>query len=396
MRAVVDTAAEGVIVADREGRITSFNRAAENILGFEAREVIGQNVSVFQPEPHRSNHDQYIKRYLETGNPRIIGFGREVEGMRKDGGLVPLFLSVSEARVGSKLYFTGLIRDITEHKEAQDYIRRSRTSLAHAQAIAHLGNWDLDVTTDQLHWSDEVYRICGLIKGQKVLNYKTFLEAVHPDDRYLVVEAINNSLYDNEEYNLEHRIVRPDGSIRIVHEKGDVVRNEMDDPVRMVGTVQDITDRKKAEEELIRARQSAEMYAQELRQTLEISENMRQALEDELKVASELQKSLLPSRLQPIPEVYISWEFMPCEALGGDMINVFKPDPDHLAAYIFDVSGHGVPSALLTFSISQSLSLQGGLVWETDQSNGGGRRPCGGTGRHPDPARFGISGGTFR
>jgi phosphoserine phosphatase RsbU/P len=370
LRTIADTAVEGIITTDINGRIQAFNHAAEIIFGYDADEVIGHNVSMLQSEPDRSRHDGYIQRYLETRDAHIIGVGREIEGLHKNGRRVPLHLSLSEARVDDKTYFTAIIKDIRDLKMAREQMEQSQTSLAHAQAIAHLGNWDLDVLTNRLMWSDEMYRICGLEKEKAELTYQLFLEAIYPDDRFRVMEAINSALYDRETYDIEHRIVRPDGTIRFVHGKGQVVYDEDGEPVRMMGAIQDITEQKMNEEEMIKARTSAEMFAQELKDTLEVSETLRQALIDELKVAAELQMNLLPPKDPPAPEIELTWKFMPCEALGGDMFNVFRPDSDRLGVYIFDVSGHGVPSALLTFSIAQSLSLQGRLIREDESSNG--------------------------
>ncbi|OOG23932.1 hypothetical protein B1C78_09760 [Thioalkalivibrio denitrificans] len=119
LRAVVDTAADGIVTIDARGRIESFNRAAERLFGYAASEVIGGNVSRLMPEPERSRHDGYLKRYLDTGEARIIGTGREVTGLRKDGGLIPVSLAVSEVKLGARRLFTGILHDLTERKRAE-------------------------------------------------------------------------------------------------------------------------------------------------------------------------------------------------------------------------------------------------------------------------------------
>jgi len=118
LRAILETAVEGIITINERGTIESFNRAAEKIFGYRAREVIGRNVSILMPAPHREAHDGYLANYLRTGHAKIIGIGREVVGRRKGGTLFPMDLSVSEVRLADRRLFTGFVRDITERKQA--------------------------------------------------------------------------------------------------------------------------------------------------------------------------------------------------------------------------------------------------------------------------------------
>ena len=116
--AILDTTVDAIITINEFGCVHSFNKAAERIFGYGAEEVIGENVSMLMPDPYRSEHDGYLKRYLETQEPRIIGIGREVTGLRKDGSVFPMELAVSETKGPNKL-FTGIVRDITLRREMQ-------------------------------------------------------------------------------------------------------------------------------------------------------------------------------------------------------------------------------------------------------------------------------------
>ena len=119
LRAILETAVEGIITIDQHGIVESMNAAAERIFGYSASEIIGQNISLLMPSPHREAHDGYIENYIRTGRAKIIGVGREVAGRRKDGTIFPMDLSVSEVKLATGRMFTGFVRDITERKRLE-------------------------------------------------------------------------------------------------------------------------------------------------------------------------------------------------------------------------------------------------------------------------------------
>ena len=142
LHAVVENAIDGIITIDARGVITSWNPAAGRIFGYAADEVIGQRIETLMPEPYRSEHAGYLTRYLRTGERRIIGIGREVTGLRKDGSAFPMELGVAEARVGDRRSFTGTVRDITERKRAEqerEYLLESeRVARSEAERAARM------------------------------------------------------------------------------------------------------------------------------------------------------------------------------------------------------------------------------------------------------------------
>lgn len=120
VRAIVETAAEGIIVISEQGAIDRFNPAAERMFGHAEAEVMGKNVSMLMPSPDREAHDGYLAHYLATGEKRVIGSGREVVGMRKGGATFPMELAVSEVRLADHRMFTGIVRDISERKRVEE------------------------------------------------------------------------------------------------------------------------------------------------------------------------------------------------------------------------------------------------------------------------------------
>lgn len=129
LEAIIDTAIDGIITIDSMGIVESINPAALELFGYEASEVIGNNISMLMPDPDRSQHDSYIENYKSSGKKKIIGIGREVRGLRKDGTTFPFRLAVSEVFYREKRIFTGIIHDLTNEKEAQERLVRHTEEL---------------------------------------------------------------------------------------------------------------------------------------------------------------------------------------------------------------------------------------------------------------------------
>ncbi|CAI2934419.1 PAS domain S-box protein [Aminobacter niigataensis] len=139
LRSILDTVLDATIVIEKDGTIVSFNAAAVRQFGYQEEEVRGQNVRMLMPEPYRGGHDGYIQRYLTTGEKRIIGIDRVVVGRRKDGSTFPMKLAVGEMKSGSKTYFTGFVRDLTEREESATRLQEIQDELARLSRLNELG-----------------------------------------------------------------------------------------------------------------------------------------------------------------------------------------------------------------------------------------------------------------
>src|SRR5688572_2515918 len=131
-RSVIESAVDAIVVIDARGHIEAFNPAAERLFGYDAGDVIGQNVRMLMPSPYREEHDGYLTRYMETGKAKIIGLGREVTGMRRDGTTFPLHLSVGEMLIKGGQKFTGILHDLSARVRMEEQIREQA-------ALARLG-----------------------------------------------------------------------------------------------------------------------------------------------------------------------------------------------------------------------------------------------------------------
>lgn len=139
-RAIVEAAVDAIITIDASGLIESANRAAERLFGYDASDLIGHNVSMLMPSPYREEHDCYIRRYLRTGVKKIIGLGREVNGLRRDGSTFPMELAISELRVADRIMFTGIVRDISERKQFERDLTERTAAVAETNRILQEAN----------------------------------------------------------------------------------------------------------------------------------------------------------------------------------------------------------------------------------------------------------------
>jgi two-component system sensor kinase FixL len=139
LRSILETVPDAMIVIDEQARIQFFSAAAERLFGYEAAEVIGENIKILMPDPYREQHDGYMHRYLTTGERRIIGIGRVVVGQSKDGATFPIELAVGEMRSSGQRYFTGFIRDLTERQKTEARLQELQSELVHMSRFTALG-----------------------------------------------------------------------------------------------------------------------------------------------------------------------------------------------------------------------------------------------------------------
>jgi two-component system, LuxR family, sensor kinase FixL len=140
LHTILDTVPDGMVVIDERGIVQSLSATAERMFGYTADKVCGQNVSMLMPSPYRENHDNYLARYLRTGERRIIGLGRVVAGQRRDGTTFPMELAVGEVRgEGRHHLFTGFVRDLTERQSTQQRLQELQSELSHVSRLSEMG-----------------------------------------------------------------------------------------------------------------------------------------------------------------------------------------------------------------------------------------------------------------
>jgi len=250
--AIVDAALDCIVTIDHEGCITEFNPAAEQAFGYRRDEVLGKHLAdVIIPPSLREKHRQGFAHYLATGEARVLGKRIEMTAVRADGSEFPIELAITRIPLEGPPSFTGYLRDITERKRAEQELRRSEAFLAEAQHLSRIGSFSWRVPTDEITWSEQLYRIFQIDQDAQV-SFELIGTRIHPEDLSVFQEHIERSRRDSSDLRLEFRLQMPDGAVKYVHVvahiRGDHGQQEY------IGAVQDVTERRSSEEALSKAR----------------------------------------------------------------------------------------------------------------------------------------------
>lgn len=243
----IDNIFDALIMINNRGIIALVNNQAVNLFGYSEEELVGQNIKMLMPSPFQENHDDYIKSFLDTGEAKVMGIGRQVLGKRKDNVSFPMDLAITQMKLENEHYFIGIIRDISERKKLEDRLILGKKILDKAQQISKTGSWEWDVINNKIYWTDEVYRIFGQGPQKFDATYEAYINAIHPDDREHVQEVVNNAFQFGNYFKVHHRIKTESGIVKYAYGEGEVTRDSEGNPISMLGIVQDITKAKEAE-----------------------------------------------------------------------------------------------------------------------------------------------------
>ena len=257
--AIVDSALDCVVTIDHEGCITEFNPAAEHTFGYPREEVLGKHLpDVIIPPSLREKHQQGFARYLATGEAQVLGKRIEMTAVRADGSEFPVELAVTRIPLEGPPSFTGHLRDITERKRAEQELRRSQAFLAEAQHLSRTGSFSWRVATDEITWSEQLYRMFQIDRDAQV-TFELICTRIHPEDLSVFQEHIERSRRDRSDVQLEFRLQMPDGAVKYVHVAAHI-RGDHGQP-EYIGAVQDVTERRSSEEALSKARSELSQVA---------------------------------------------------------------------------------------------------------------------------------------
>ena len=246
-RSIIESASDAIVVSDEQGYMVSWNPAASNLFGYDTREVIGKPLTILMPMRYREAHEMGIERMRMTGQSKLAGHVVELHGLHKTGREFPIELSLASWKTREGSFNSGIIRDSSARKQAEAAIQESTERLRLALQAGKLGIWDWNPRSGSVMWSENAEELFRLAPGSLASTFDAFLALIHPDDRASVSKKLIEATAAGTDYAEEYRIRWPDGTIRWVSCIGHTLRTAPGDRVRMVGTIQCITEQKEAE-----------------------------------------------------------------------------------------------------------------------------------------------------
>lgn len=245
LQAVLDTVVDGVVQISKDGRILGFNPSAERIFGYAADEVIGKNVNVLMPEPYHSQHDGYIHNFLSTGKKRIIGMGRTVSAMRKDGSIFPMELGVNQIQQDGDIAFVGSIRDITDRVAAEEALKQEEQNFRQTMQLAPIPAVAISPEGKLIRANNALQQLLGYEEDElKGTNSKLS----HPDDISLDAQQMKQVLAGAISfYSVEKRLITKAGKIVWVEQHVSLVKKANGEPKYFLKQMINLTERKKTQ-----------------------------------------------------------------------------------------------------------------------------------------------------
>jgi PAS domain S-box-containing protein len=245
IRRLVDAGILGIFFANADGRIVEANQAFLQMLQYDRQDLVSGRLrwADITPADWRERDERALAGFLETGV-----FHYEKEYFRKDGSRVPVL--VGGARLQSPNEGVVFVLDMSEQKRAEEKIRRSESYLAEAQRLSQTGSWANTATGEPRYWSEECYRVLGFDSTQPLPSLETIFQRIHPDDRAAMRDELERAIRDKADFEVDMRIVHPITGIRNIRSTGHAVLDHCGDLREMVGTVIDVTERKRAEEKI--------------------------------------------------------------------------------------------------------------------------------------------------
>ena len=248
LQAIIDTEPECVKLLDAEARLIMMNRAGLEMIEVDSFEQVkGQCVGPMVTSEYREPFMEFTRNVFQGRSGTLLFEIVGAKGTRRwlDTHAVPFRNEKDEI-----VALLAVTRDVTDRKRAEEILQQQRARLDEAQRIAHVGSWERDLNTNAVTWSDELLRIYGLDLRETKPTFAMLLDIMHPDDRDAFIKAGRAAVFEKKPYGIEYRIVRQDGSTRVILARGEVEYDGAGKPLRFQGTAQDITERKRNEEEL--------------------------------------------------------------------------------------------------------------------------------------------------
>jgi len=336
IQGIVDSLADALIIINEKGIIEFFSPSAEQLFHYKDKEILGSNIKLLMPSPHKENHHVYMQRYMDTGEAKIIGKEREVDAVRKDGSIFPARLMISEVLTGKKRLFVGLIGDLTERKLAERQLKIQSAAMESAANGIVITN-----VLGIIQWVNPAFtNLTGYTAEEVIGNNPSVLNAGKHEKEFF--KNLWDTILDGKVWHEEVINKKKNGELYYEEMTITPVFDDKGKITQFVAIKQDITERKRLETIVIKA---------------------KERMEGELNIAKDIQMSMLPLIFPAYPkrkEIDIYAELIPAREVGGDFYDFYFLDENHICFVVGDVSGKGVPAALMMAVTKTLLKSQAG------------------------------------
>lgn len=291
LNAIIETASDGIISIDERGKIELVNPAAAQLFGYEISELLGQKINILMPKPDATHHDSYINNYLETGKRKIIGIGREVKGLRKDGSVFPMRLSISEVKLHDRRIFTGIVHDLTEQKNIEQKLKEEKERTQHYLNVANTIFVVVDKEENVTMLNRKGCEVLGVC-SEDIVGKNWFEIAVAPnnaDDAKLGFHQIMSGNTPADLEYQEYEVINSETQTkRLIAWHNSLIRDEEGNPKEIISAGVDVTDHRAAEDRIIRL--NAELEQRVEQRTEELATAVNQMLETNKQLKKEIQE----------------------------------------------------------------------------------------------------------
>jgi PAS domain S-box-containing protein len=289
LAAVIQTATDGIIIIDQLGIILKVNNAASELFGYHIDELIGRNINMLMPGKYSEKHDGYLKNYHKTGEKKIIGIGREVEGKRKNNTVFPCYLSISEVRLTNTVLYTGIVHDLTEQKQNERELISAKEKIEMYFDVANTINVVLDRQTKIINLNQKGLSFVGL-KHEEVITQYWFNLILPPDETAPLHLALLEMMSGNIPLldSFETTAINVDGEVKQYAWKNSLLTESNGDVVGLICSGIDISDVRDAEQRILSM--NAELEKRVSRRTEELAAAINQLLNINKKLEFEIQE----------------------------------------------------------------------------------------------------------
>jgi sigma-B regulation protein RsbU (phosphoserine phosphatase) len=323
IQGIVDSLLDSLVIIDEQGIIVSCSPSTKLMFQYSEEELIGKNINILMPSPYHEEHDGYLEKYRNSGIKNILGQERELLAKRKDGQIFPVRLLVNQVKTTNRRIFVGLLSDLTERKKNELRLKSQSAALKSAGNGIVITN-----STGVVTWVNPAFtKLTGYEWREVVGKTPSVLKSGKHDKQFY--SKMWKTITDGEVWHGEIINKKKNGDLFYEEMTITPIRNEKEEIVQFVAIKNDISERKRLEEIMVKA---------------------KERMEDELNVAKEIQMSMLPLIFPAFPkreEIEIYAELIPAREVGGDFYDFYFLDENHICFVMGDVSGKGVPAALM-------------------------------------------------